>query len=104
VWGDDDRFNLEYHVRHTALPRPGDDEQLKLLTGRIVSQQLDRRKPLWELWTVEGLVGGRFAMISKTHHCLIDGVSAVDLASVLLSPSPHNRASVFVPRLRQQRR
>jgi len=88
VWVDDDRFNLEYHVRHTALPRPGGDEQLKLLTGRIVSQQLDRGKSLWELWIVEGLDGDRFAMISKTHHCMIDGVAAVDLASVLLSASP----------------
>jgi len=88
VWVDDDRFNLEYHVRHTALPRPGGDEQLKLLTGRIVSQQLDRGKSLWELWIVEGLDGDRFAMISKTHHCMIDGVAAVDLASLLLSPSP----------------
>ncbi len=88
VWVDDDRFNLEYHVRHTALPRPGGDEQLKRLTGRIVSQQLDRGKPLWELWIVEGLDNDRFAMISKTHHCMIDGISAVDLASVLLSPSP----------------
>ena len=88
VWVDDDRFNLEYHVRHTALPRPGGDEQLKRLTGRIVSQQLDRGKPLWELWIVEGLDNNRFAMITKTHHCMIDGISAVDLASVLLSPSP----------------
>ena len=88
VWVDDDRFNLEYHVRHTALPRPGGDEQLKLLTGRIISQQLDRGKPLWELWIVEGLDGDRFAMITKTHHCMIDGVAAVDLATVLLSPSP----------------
>ena len=88
VWVDDDHFNLEYHVRHTALPRPGGDEQLKRLTARIVSQQLDRGKPLWELWIVEGLDGDRFAMITKTHHCMIDGVSAVDLVSVLLSPSP----------------
>ena len=88
VWVDDDHFNLEYHVRHTALPRPGGDEQLKRLTGRIVSQQLDRGKPLWELWIIEGLDGDRFAMITKTHHCMIDGVSAVDLVSVLLSPSP----------------
>ena len=88
VWVDDDRFNLEYHVRHTALPLPGGDEQLKRLTGRIISQQLDRGKPLWELWIVEGLDGDRFAMISKTHHCMIDGVAAIDLASVLLSPSP----------------
>jgi WS/DGAT/MGAT family acyltransferase len=87
VWVDDERFNLEYHVRHTALPRPGGDDQLKRLTGRIVSQQLDRGKPLWELWIVEGLDGDRFAMISKTHHCMIDGISAVDLATVLLSPS-----------------
>src|SRR5271163_5231992 len=88
VWVDDEHFNIEYHVRHTALPRPGGDEQLKRLTGRIVSQQLDRGKPLWELWVVEGLDGDRFAMISKTHHCMIDGVSAVDLVSVLLRPSP----------------
>jgi diacylglycerol O-acyltransferase / wax synthase len=88
VWVDDVSFNLEYHVRHTALPRPGGDEELKRLTGRIVSQQLDRGKPLWELWVVEGLDGDRFAMISKTHHCMIDGVSAVDLGSVLLSASP----------------
>ncbi len=88
VWVDDDRFNLEYHVRHTALPRPGSDEQLKRLTGRIVSQQLDRGKPLWELWIVEGLDGDRFAMITKTHHCMIDGVAAVDLAAVLMSPAP----------------
>jgi WS/DGAT/MGAT family acyltransferase len=87
VWVDDDRFNIDYHVRHTSLPRPGDDEQLKRLAGRVVSQQLDRGKPLWELWIVEGLTGDRFAMISKTHHCMIDGVSAVDLATVLLSPS-----------------
>ncbi|HYL57515.1 MAG TPA: wax ester/triacylglycerol synthase family O-acyltransferase [Candidatus Acidoferrales bacterium] len=90
VWVDDDRFNIDYHVRHTSLPRPGDDEQLKRLAGRIVSQQLDRGKPLWELWIVEGLSGDRFAMISKTHHCMIDGVSAIDLASVLLSPVPND--------------
>jgi diacylglycerol O-acyltransferase / wax synthase len=88
VWIDDQRFNLDYHVRHTALPRPGGEEQLKRLAGRIVSQQLDRGKPLWELWIVEGLDGDRFGVISKTHHCMIDGVSAVDLATVLLSASP----------------
>jgi diacylglycerol O-acyltransferase / wax synthase len=88
VWIDDARFNIDYHVRHTALPRPGDDETLKRLAGRVVSQQLDRGKPLWELWIVEGLGDGRFAAITKTHHCMIDGVSAVDLATVLLSPAP----------------
>ena len=70
------------------MPRPGGEEQLKRLAGRIVSQQLDRGKPLWELWIAEGLEGNRFAAISKTHHCMIDGVAAVDLATVLLSASP----------------
>ncbi|HYA34041.1 MAG TPA: wax ester/triacylglycerol synthase family O-acyltransferase [Candidatus Binataceae bacterium] len=88
VWIDDDRFNINYHVRHTALPQPGDDETLKRLASRIVSQQLDRGKPLWELWVIEGLSGDRFAVISKTHHCMTDGVSAIDLAAVLLSPAP----------------
>src|SRR5438309_988020 len=101
VWVDDDHFNLSYHVRHTSLPRPGDEEQLKRLTGRIMSQRLDRRRPLWEIWIVEGLQGGRFAMISKTHHCMVDGVAAVDLLSVLLSPIPEHpmeEAPPWVPR------
>ena len=83
LWVDDPSFNLEYHVRHTALPQPGTEEQLFLLTSRIASQQLDRSKPLWENWLVEGLEGNRFAIISKTHHALVDGVSGVDLATVL---------------------
>jgi WS/DGAT/MGAT family acyltransferase len=83
LWVDDPSFNLEYHVRHTALPPPGTEEQLFLLASRIASQQLDRTKPLWENWLVEGLSDGRFALISKTHHSLVDGVSGVDLASVL---------------------
>ena len=66
-------------MRHTALPRPGDERQLKRLAGRIMSQQLDRGKPLWEMWVVEGLEGDRFALITKTHHCMIDGVAGVDL-------------------------
>jgi diacylglycerol O-acyltransferase / wax synthase len=86
AWVDDARFNLDYHIRHTALPRPGDEEALKRLAGRIVSQQLDRGKPLWEMWVVEGLDGGRCAIISKSHHCMIDGVSGVDLMGVLMSP------------------
>jgi WS/DGAT/MGAT family acyltransferase len=84
LWVDDPDFNLEYHVRHTALPSPGTEEQLLLLAGRIASQQLDRSKPLWENWLIEGLEGDRFALISKTHHALVDGISGVDLASVLL--------------------
>jgi diacylglycerol O-acyltransferase len=83
LWVDDPSFNLEYHVRHTALPHPGTEEQLFLLTSRIASQQLDRSKPLWENWLVEGLEGNRFAIISKTHHSLVDGVAGVDLATVL---------------------
>ncbi|HUP15534.1 MAG TPA: wax ester/triacylglycerol synthase family O-acyltransferase [Acidimicrobiia bacterium] len=85
VWVDDEHFNFDYHVRHTSLPRPGTDEQLKLLAGRIVSQQLDRAKPLWELWVVEGLDSDRFAIIAKIHHCMIDGVSGIDLTGILLN-------------------
>jgi diacylglycerol O-acyltransferase / wax synthase len=88
LWVDDPSFNLEYHIRHTALPDPGSEEQLLLLTARIFSQRLDRSKPLWELWLVEGLEGGRFALISKTHHSMVDGVSGVDLATVLFDLSP----------------
>jgi len=80
VWVDDPRFNLGYHVRHTALPAPGGIEQLRLLAGRIYSQRLDRSKPLWEVWLVQGLEDNRFALINKTHHALVDGVSGVDLA------------------------
>ncbi|GAC1439119.1 MAG: wax ester/triacylglycerol synthase family O-acyltransferase [Solirubrobacteraceae bacterium] len=88
VWIDDPRFNLEYHVRHTALPAPGGEDELLRLAARIFSQQLDRAKPLWETWFVEGLERNRFALISKTHHALIDGISGVDLATVLFDLSP----------------
>ena len=89
AWVDDQHFNIDFHVRHTSLPRPGDDRQLKRLAGRIMSQQLDRSKPLWEMWIVEGLSGGdHFAMITKVHHCMIDGMSSVDLLEVLLTPTP----------------
>jgi WS/DGAT/MGAT family acyltransferase len=88
LWIDDPSFNLEYHVRHAALPSPGTEEQLFQLTGRIASQQLDRCKPLWECWLIEGLEDERFAMISKTHHSLVDGVAGVDLATVLLDLGP----------------
>jgi diacylglycerol O-acyltransferase / wax synthase len=84
VWVDDPHFVLDYHVRTTALPSPGGDEQLRNLVGRIMSQRLDRSRPLWELWVAEGLEDGRWAMISKVHHCMVDGVSATDLLSVLL--------------------
>jgi diacylglycerol O-acyltransferase / wax synthase len=87
-WVDDPTFNLDYHVRHTALPKPGSGDQLRELIGRIFSQRLDRSKPLWELWVVHGLEDGRFALISKTHHALVDGVSGVDIATVLFDLSP----------------
>jgi diacylglycerol O-acyltransferase / wax synthase len=83
VWIDDPHLNLDYHVRQTALPAPGSDEQLRNLAARIFSQQLDRSKPLWELWLVEGLTGDRFAIIGKSHHALVDGVSGVDITTVL---------------------
>src|SRR6202012_4911797 len=83
VWVDDPHLNLDYHVRQTALPAPGSDEQLRNLAARIFSQQLDRSKPLWELWLVEGMAAGRFAVIGKSHHALVDGVSGVDITTVL---------------------
>ncbi len=88
VWVDDPHFNLTYHVRHTALPRPGGESDLKRLSGRIFSQALDRNRPLWELWLVEGLAGDRFALLSKTHHALVDGVSGVDIVTVLFDSAP----------------
>ena len=88
VWVDDTHFNLEYHVRHTAMPSPGDDSKFRRLTARIMSQQLDRTKPLWEIWFAEGLTNDRFALISKTHHCLVDGVSGADIMSVILDLGP----------------
>jgi diacylglycerol O-acyltransferase / wax synthase len=83
VWVDDPHLNLAYHVRHTSLPEPGSEQQLRTLAARIFSQQLDRSKPLWELWLIEGLKGGRFAIVGKTHHAMVDGVSGVDITTVL---------------------
>ncbi|MFP5299479.1 MAG: wax ester/triacylglycerol synthase domain-containing protein, partial [Actinomycetota bacterium] len=88
VWVDDTHFNLEYHVRQTALPAPGDDSRLKRLAGRIMSQQLDRSKPLWEIWFVEGLSNDRWALITKTHHAVVDGVSGADIMTVMLDLTP----------------
>jgi len=84
VWVDDPTFDLEYHVRHTALPPPGDEDDLQRLMGRLMSQELDRSRPLWETWIVEGLEGDRWAIVSKVHHCMVDGVAGVDLISVVL--------------------
>ena len=87
-WIDDPAFNLEYHVRHSALPAPGSEEQLRNMAARVFSQQLDRTKPLWELWMVQGLTRKRFAFVTKTHHALVDGVSGVDIATVLFDVKP----------------
>ena len=88
VWVDDPHLNLAYHVRHTSLPPPGTEQQLRVLAARIFSQQLDRSKPLWEMWLVEGLEDGRFAIVGKTHHALVDGVSGVDISMVLFDVDP----------------
>ncbi len=89
VWVDDPNFNLDYHLRHTSLPGPGSAAQLKALSSRVMAQQLDRERPLWEFWFVEGLEGGdHFAMITKIHHCMIDGKAGVDLVQTLLSIKP----------------
>ena len=88
VWTDDPRFDLEWHVRHLALPRPGNMAQLRELVGRVMSEPLDFTRPLWQLYLVEGVEGGRHAAISKTHHALVDGVSAVDVGTIMLDPNP----------------
>jgi WS/DGAT/MGAT family acyltransferase len=88
VWIDDRHFNLHYHLRHTALPKPGDDTQLRALTSRVMAQTLDRRRPLWETWFVEGLEGGRWAVITKVHHAMVDGVSGTEMMKVLLDLEP----------------
>ena len=88
LWADDVNFNLTYHIRHTALPEPGGEAQLKRLAGRVFSQQLDRSKPLWELWLVQGLERDRFAILTKTHHAMVDGVSGVDIGTVLFDLEP----------------
>ena len=88
VWVDDPAFDLDFHVRHTRLPHPGGEQELKDLSARILANQMDRGKPLWEIWIIEGVEGDRFAMIQKLHHCMIDGASGVDLTQLLLSPDP----------------
>jgi diacylglycerol O-acyltransferase len=101
VWVDDEHFNLDYHFRHTSLPRPGTDEQLKLLIARLMEQPLDRSRPLWETWVIEGLAGNRFATVNKVHHCMIDGASGVELSQLLLSRTSERvirEAPQFIPR------
>jgi diacylglycerol O-acyltransferase / wax synthase len=87
VWVDDPHFNLAYHLRHSALPPPGGDDELDNLMGRLMAVELDRHRPLWEVWMIEGLAGGRWSLISKVHHCMVDGISGTDLMVVLLDPT-----------------
>jgi diacylglycerol O-acyltransferase / wax synthase len=102
LWVDDPHFNLDYHVRHTALPPPGSEEQLRTLAARIFSQRLDRTKPVWEIWLVDNVQGGRFAIIGKTHHALVDGVSGVDITTVLFDldrePEPVVEPQPWLPK------
>ena len=88
VWVDDPYFNARYHIRHTGLPEPGTEAELRHLAGRVFAGRLDRAKPLWEIWLVEGLEGDRFAILGKTHHALVDGISGVDITTVLFDASP----------------
>jgi diacylglycerol O-acyltransferase / wax synthase len=90
VWIDHDGFDLDYHVRHTHLPRPGSEKQLQTMSARILERPLDRRKPLWECWLIEGLPERRFAMLCKVHHCMVDGVAGVDLMAALLGFTPYD--------------
>jgi WS/DGAT/MGAT family acyltransferase len=89
MWVDDPHFNILYHVRHTALPGPGSDEQLRNLAGRVLGQRLDMAKPLWEAWLVEGLEQGRWAFISKVHHCMVDGIAGTDLMQQIFDLDPN---------------
>jgi len=91
VWVDDEDFDISYHVRRSALPRPGSPDQLRELVGRVQSRQLDRNRPLWEIYLVEGLADGHFAIITKTHHAMVDGVSAVDVGALILDTEPTPR-------------
>jgi diacylglycerol O-acyltransferase len=91
VWVDDEDFDVTYHVRLSALPRPGTDAQLRDLVGRLMSRRLDRTRPLWEIYLVEGLSGGRVAIVTKTHHAMVDGVSAVDIGTVMLDVTAEPR-------------
>ena len=102
VWVDDPHFNLRYHLRHAGVPAPGSEEQLTILAGRLFAQRLDRTKPLWEMWLVDGLADGGFALVAKSHHALVDGTSAVDITTVLLDTErdapPLPAASNWTPR------
>ena len=101
VWIDDDRFNINFHLRHTRLPLPGDERTLKRLVGRLFSQPLDRSRPLWEFWIVEGIENDQFALVAKAHHCMVDGLAGVGLIEALLQMTPaatEKEPSAWAPR------
>ncbi|HEV7471443.1 MAG TPA: wax ester/triacylglycerol synthase family O-acyltransferase [Pseudonocardia sp.] len=101
VWIDDTEFDVAYHVRRSALPRPGSDAQLTELVARLMSRPLDHTRPLWEMYLVEGLVKGRIAVVTKTHQAMVDGISAIDISQVILDVSPDPRPAteeVWMPR------
>jgi WS/DGAT/MGAT family acyltransferase len=101
LWVDDAHFQILYHVRHTAVPGPGSDEQLRNLAGRVLGQRLDMAKPLWELWLVEGLADNRWAIISKVHHCMVDGIAGTDLMQLMFDLKPdaeHEAPKEWTPR------
>ena len=97
VWVDDDRFDLRYHVRHTSLPRPGSDRQLQELCACFLERPLDRARPLWEIWVIEGVADNRVALLMKVHHCMVDGVGGVELLAALLRPTPDAAIEPLVP-------
>jgi WS/DGAT/MGAT family acyltransferase len=97
LWVDDPHFQILYHIKRTAVPAPGGDDELRNLAGRVFAQRLDRDRPLWEIWMVEGLRGNRWALISKVHHAMVDGVSGTDLLTVLLDKSPAVEQPVIDP-------
>ena len=88
VWVDDPGFDLAFHVRRSALPAPGTEQVLRELVGRLLARQLDRSRPLWEVYLIEGLADGRFAVVTKTHHAMVDGLASMDIGAVLLDPTP----------------
>lgn len=94
IWVDDPNFTILYHIRRTALPLPGGDDELRNLAGRVFAQRLDRARPLWELWLVEGLAGGRWALVAKTHHAMVDGLSGTDILTLILDRDPEGSPAV----------
>ena len=97
AWVDDERFDLDYHLRRTALPAPGGEDELRALSNRLLQQPLDLRRALWEMWLVEGLAEDRFAVVHRVHHCMVDGVSTQDISAMLFSPTPQEDRPHAVP-------